>query len=72
MLTGKPAFVMSSIGLFKCRQAPSKNVALFTVQIASLLKAIIAKCNASALEKFFKSLFLKNLITIRLLACGLL
>jgi hypothetical protein len=23
MLTGMPAFVMSSVGLFKCRQAPS-------------------------------------------------
>ncbi|PAU63748.1 hypothetical protein BZL43_00055 [Pseudomonas sp. PICF141] len=37
--------------LFKCRQMPHESVALFTVQIASPQNAIIAKCNASALQK---------------------
>jgi hypothetical protein len=51
MLTGRPAFVMSSVGLFKCRQTPHGSVALFTVQIASPQNAIIAKCNAGILLK---------------------
>ena len=46
MLTGRPAFVMSSVGLFKCRQTSRGSVALFTVQIASPQNAIIANCNA--------------------------
>jgi hypothetical protein len=46
MLTGRPGFVMSSVGLFKCRQAPRRAVALFTVQIASSQNATIAICNA--------------------------
>jgi hypothetical protein len=48
MLTGRPGFVMSSVGLFKCRQAPRRAVALFTVQIASSQNATIAICNADA------------------------
>jgi hypothetical protein len=58
--------------LFKCRQTPHGSVALFTVQIASPQNAIIAKCNAGILQKYLNSLFLKDLITVRLLACGLL
>jgi hypothetical protein len=72
MLTGRPAFVMSSVGLFKCRQMPRRSVALFTVQIASPQNAIIAKCNAGTSGKYLNSLFLKDLITVRLLACELL
>jgi hypothetical protein len=51
---------------------PRRSVALFTVQIASPQKAIIAKCNASTSAKYLNSLFLKDLIAVRLLACGLL
>ena len=72
MLTGRPAFVMSSVGLFKCRQTPCGSVALFTVQIASLQNDIIEKCNTGILRKYLNSLFLKNLIAVKLLACGLL
>jgi len=45
---------------------------LFTVQFASPQKAIIAKCNAVSLFEYLKSLFLKDLIAVRLLACRLL
>jgi hypothetical protein len=51
MLTGKPAFVMSSAGLFKCRQTPYAFVALFTVQFASSQNAIIAICNGDIFEE---------------------
>jgi hypothetical protein len=51
---------------------PRRSVALFTVQIASPQNAIIAKCNAGTSGKYLNSLFLKDLITVRLLACELL
>ena len=51
MLTAGPAFVMSSVGLFKCRQTPQPGVDLFTVQIASLQKAINAKCKIELSRK---------------------
>jgi len=72
MLTGKPGFVMSSVGLFKCRQTPHRAVALFTVQIASPQNAIIAICNATPSQRQVNSLFLKDLIAVKLLARGLL
>ena len=51
MLTAGPAFVMSSVGLFKCRQTPRPGEDLFTVQIALLQKAIIAKCKIDTWQK---------------------
>jgi hypothetical protein len=47
MLTGRLGFVMSSVGLFKCRQAPYRAVGLFTVQFASSQNASIAIRNAT-------------------------
>ncbi|MCP1417563.1 hypothetical protein J3D47_001806 [Pseudomonas laurylsulfativorans] len=37
--------------LFKCRQTPPPGADLFTVQIASLQKATIAKCNTELYQK---------------------
>jgi hypothetical protein len=51
---------------------PHGSAALFAVQIASPQNAIIAKCNVGFLQKYLNSLFLKDLIAVRLLACGLL
>jgi hypothetical protein len=51
MLTAGLAFVMSSVWLFKCRQSPWPGADLFTVQIASMQKAIIAKCNMELYQK---------------------
>ena len=51
MLTGKPGFVMSSVGLFKCRQTPCRAVALFTGQFASSQNASIAICNATTTQR---------------------
>jgi hypothetical protein len=36
---------------FKCRQMPLPGADLFTVQIASLQKATIAKCNTELYQK---------------------
>jgi hypothetical protein len=71
-VNGQACFCHVIRWLFKCRQTPRRSVALFTVQIASPQKAIIAKCNAGTSGKYLNSLFLKDLITVRLLACGLL
>ncbi|CAI8857479.1 hypothetical protein EMIT0P2_20406 [Pseudomonas sp. IT-P2] len=72
MLTAGPCFVMSSAGLFKCRQAPCKGAGRFTVQFASPQKATIAKCNAAHPKNPAKCLFLKDLTAVRLLARRLL
>ncbi|MGF6557889.1 hypothetical protein ABIA48_004269 [Pseudomonas sp. S30_BP2TU TE3576] len=66
MLTVGPAFVMSSVGLFKCRQTPLPGADLFAVQIASAQKAIIAKRKTGVSRKYSNSLFLMNLIADRL------
>lgn len=65
---GRPRICHVVLRLFKRRQAPSRSVALFTGQFASPEDAIIAICNASTLTKHLNSLFLKDLIPIRLLA----
>lgn len=72
MLTGGSAFVMSSVGFLSVGKRPSTARDLFTVQIASPQKAIIANCNASDVRDYLNCLFLKDLIAVRLLARRLL
>jgi hypothetical protein len=72
MLTGRPAFVMSSLGFLSVGRHPSAARNLFTVQIASPQKAIIANCNEEVSRDYPNLLFLKDLIGVRLLARRLL
>lgn len=72
MLTARPRFVMSSVGLFKCRQAPCNAAGSFTVHFALPQKAIIAECNPTLWKNPAKRLFLKDLTAVRLLARRLL
>jgi hypothetical protein len=72
MLTARPGFVMSSAGLFKCRQAARSIAGSFTVHFALSQKAIIADCNSATPQQPRKCLFLKDLTAVRLLARGLL
>jgi hypothetical protein len=60
MVTGGPRFVMSSGVLFKCRQAPCNAAGTFTVHFALPQKAIIADCNAQAIDNPSKLLFFKD------------
>ena len=50
-VNGRAGFCHVVRGLFKCRQTPRPGADLFTVQIASLQKAIIAKCNMEPCQK---------------------
>ena len=72
MLTGGSAFVMSSVGFLSVGKRPSTSRDLFTVQIASPQKVIIANCNEATLHNYLNCLFLKGLIADRLLARRLL
>ncbi len=72
MLTGGSDFVMSSVGFLSVGRCPSTARDLLTVQIASPQKAIIANCNETTLHDYLNSLFLKDLIAVRLLARRLL
>lgn len=72
MLTAGLRFVMSSVGLFKCRQAPRNAAGSFTVHFALLQNASIADCNPQHPTNPLKSLFLKDLTAVRLLARRLL
>jgi hypothetical protein len=63
---------MSSVALFKCRQAPCNAAGSFTVHFALPQKAIIADCNPSEWKNPSKCLFLKDLTAVRLLARRLL
>lgn len=72
MLTASPCFVMSSVGLFKCRQAPWKIAGTFTGQFALPENALIADCNHRTPKNLTKPLFLKDLSAVTLLARRLL
>jgi len=50
-VNGRAGFCHVVRRLFKCRQTPRAGADLFTVQIASLQKAIIAKCNIEICQK---------------------
>ena len=50
-VNGRAGFCHVVRRLFKCRQTPRPGADLFTVQIASLQKAIIAKCNMEPYQK---------------------
>ncbi|MCP2019805.1 UNVERIFIED_ORG: hypothetical protein J2Y84_004522 [Pseudomonas reinekei] len=50
-VNGRAGFCHVVRRLFKCRQTPWQDGDLFTVQIASLQKAIIAKCNMELYQK---------------------
>jgi hypothetical protein len=72
MLTASPWFVMSSVGLFKCRQASWKIAGTFTGQFALRENAVIADCNQRRSKNLTKPLFLKDLSPATLLARRLL
>jgi hypothetical protein len=72
MLTASPCFVMSSVGLFKCRQPPCKIAGTFTGQFALRENALIADCNQRISKNRIKPLFLKDLSADTLLARRLL
>lgn len=50
-VNGRACFCHVVHGFFKCRQMPLSGADLFTVQIASMQKAIIAKCNMKLYQK---------------------
>ena len=50
-VNGRAGFCHVVRRLFKCRQMPRSGADLFTVQIASLQKAIIAKRNMALYQK---------------------
>ncbi|EJM65947.1 hypothetical protein PMI31_05506 [Pseudomonas sp. GM55] len=50
-VNGRAGFCHVVRRLFKCRQTPLPGADLFTVQIASLQKSTLAKCNIALYQK---------------------
>src|SRR5471032_293026 len=68
MLTGDPAFVMSSVGFLNVGNLPNGPLNSSPCKLPSSESAAIANCRVTRSSKHLNALFLKSLIAIKLLA----